>query len=148
MIVVVAPSGRLPTLSKMVRVLIFLVTMFLDVVSIHTSIGILARWTLEERKCYILVVLTTPLSIISIGQVTNVTFVETGMQLPKYFGNMNIVVAGLQHITEEQRRLVDLPFLLKQSRLPTHGSDDGVTETESVFSILPCATVVHVYLLH
>jgi hypothetical protein len=37
----------------------------------------------------------------------DVTFVETDIQLPDYSGNMEIELAGLQRLTEEEQRLVD-----------------------------------------
>jgi hypothetical protein len=37
----------------------------------------------------------------------DVTFVETDIQLPDYFGNMEIELAGLQRLTEDEQRLVD-----------------------------------------
>ena len=37
----------------------------------------------------------------------DVTFVETDIQLPDYSGNMEIELAGLQRITEDEQRLVD-----------------------------------------
>jgi hypothetical protein len=37
----------------------------------------------------------------------DVTFVETDIQLPDYSGNMEIELAGLQRLTEDEQRLVD-----------------------------------------